>query len=326
MMSGAAWEALLLLSRDLLRLLSDERPRLGWWFLLVVLSVGFAVLELVGSLAILSLLRLFLVTLAIGLIVILFIRAALLVIVSYLGARLSTMASVRISRRLLSGHLHLPYVEHILNRFILQVNEIRSNQVLIEELVAERDRLAVRTTDGLLPEAAGPPMGSTWTPSDIEFRDVSFAYPSPSEGPPVVVLRSVDLRIPSGSFVGIVGPTGGGKSTLLDLLVGLVEPTSGTVLVNGVPLGHAPGWWWEQPGVVSQAADLAPASIRENVAFSHPSPWSPEAEERIWQSLEVAQLTATVRALPRTLIVVTHRRDTVADVDICVEIVERTIA
>ena len=225
-MSGAAWEALLLLSRDLLRLLSDERPRLGWWFLLVVLSVGFAVLELVGSLAILSLLRLFLVTLAIGLIVILFIRAALLVIVSYLGARLSTMASVRISRRLLSGHLHLPYVEHILNRFILQVNEIRSNQVLIEELVAERDRLAVRTTDGLLPEAAGPPMGSTWTPSDIEFRDVSFAYPSPSEGPPVVVLRSVDLRIPSGSFVGIVGPTGGGKSTLLDLLVGLVEPRS----------------------------------------------------------------------------------------------------
>ena len=132
-----------MLLRDLVRLLGAERPRLGWWVVLVLLSVAFAGLELVGSLAVLALTQLFLdgdpaaalevaglrvplptgwdlgqlrVGLAVGLVLLFSLRAAVMVAVSYLGARLSTMASVRIARRLLDGFLHLPYIEHTRRR------------------------------------------------------------------------------------------------------------------------------------------------------------------------------------------------------------------
>ena len=73
-------------------------------------------------------------------------------------------------------------------------------------------------------------------PLAVELRDVSFAYPG---GPPV--LRDVDLAVEAGEFVAVAGPNGGGKTTLLRVLLGLERPTNGTALLFGEPAAHLGG-------------------------------------------------------------------------------------
>ncbi len=101
----------------------------------------------------------------------------------------------------------------------------------------------------------------------IAFRDVSFRYP----GADGYALRSVDLTIQVGSSVGFVGSTGAGKTTAVDLLLGLLLPTDGAVTVDGIPLvgDRIPGWQ-KVIGYVPQAIYLADASIRDNIAFGIP--------------------------------------------------------
>ena len=100
------------------------------------------------------------------------------------------------------------------------------------------------------------------------FDEVSFRY-SP-EGP--LVLEDVSLRIPRGATVGIVGSTGSGKSTALDLLMGLLEPTSGSVLVDGLSITEKRRRSWQRNVAhVPQTIFLADASLAENIAFGVPA-------------------------------------------------------
>src|SRR5690349_9338306 len=72
----------------------------------------------------------------------------------------------------------------------------------------------------------------------ISLRNLSVTYPS-GDGTPVKVVQDVSLDVSPGQFVSIVGPSGCGKSTLLRVLSGLLEPASGTALVDGNPVTHA---------------------------------------------------------------------------------------
>lgn len=101
----------------------------------------------------------------------------------------------------------------------------------------------------------------------IEFDDVGFAYGNP-EGR--CVLHGIRLQIRRGEKIGIVGPTGSGKSTLVDLLMGLLSPTTGRFCVDGVEitLANAAGWQ-EHIAHVPQAIFLSDATIGENIAFGH---------------------------------------------------------
>jgi ABC-type multidrug transport system fused ATPase/permease subunit len=187
-------------------------------------------------------------------------------------------------------------LQPILNRIISHVNELRSSEALIDDLLAEQQRLA----EAPRPRPADAPQRPV-TSHEIRLDRVSFSYPETDDRPACSVLKSVDLTIPEGAFVVIVGPSGAGKSTLLDLILGLIPPASGTVSVGGTPLGAAPRWWWQELGVVSQSIYLAPGTIRENVAFGTPDPTDPTIEGRIAESLAVAQLTDVVDALPHGL-------------------------
>ena len=102
----------------------------------------------------------------------------------------------------------------------------------------------------------------------IELRGVAFRY---AETEPHV-FEGVDLRIEPGEYVAITGPSGGGKTTLMKLMVGLFEPTAGEVLIDGFPL-HALGLQSvrAQIGVVMQEDHLLSGSILENIAFFDPA-------------------------------------------------------
>src|SRR6266851_2370927 len=122
--------------------------------------------------------------------------------------------------------------------------------------------------DQPLPEEATlpPPKPLTFRHS-IRFADVSFHYSS--DGP--CVLDRLRLTIPKGSRVGIVGATGSGKSTAVDLLMGLLEPTAGQLLIDDQPLvGSSRRAWQRSIAHVPQSVYLADATIAENIAFGVP--------------------------------------------------------
>ncbi|MET4290528.1 ATP-binding cassette subfamily B protein RaxB [Bradyrhizobium sp. LB8.2] len=98
----------------------------------------------------------------------------------------------------------------------------------------------------------------------IELRNVCFRY---AEREPLI-LNNVNLCVPPGQFVTIMGPSGCGKSTLVKIMLGLLEPTSGEVLIDGLPLGQiGPRAYREQIGAVMQEDQLLSGSIADNICF-----------------------------------------------------------
>jgi ATP-binding cassette, subfamily B, bacterial CvaB/MchF/RaxB len=99
---------------------------------------------------------------------------------------------------------------------------------------------------------------------EIELRNVCFRY---AEGEPLI-LNNVNLRVAAGQFVTIMGPSGCGKTTLVKIMLGLLEPTSGEVLIDGVPLRQVgPRAYREQIGAVMQEDQLLSGSIADNICF-----------------------------------------------------------
>lgn len=129
--------------------------------------------------------------------------------------------------------------------------------------------------------------------SSLECTELSFRY---SEDEPWV-LNGVNLKIPKGSRVGLVGETGSGKSTLLDLMMGLLQPTSGTLTIDGVPLdGEVVRSWRSSIAHVSQEIFLLDSSIAENIAFGIPKKLIDL--DLVSESARIAELTDFIAAQP----------------------------
>lgn len=116
-------------------------------------------------------------------------------------------------------------------------------------------------------EALGPPPLPLPFQDSIQFKGVRFRYST--DGP--WVLDHVDLRIPKGARIGFVGTTGSGKSTAMDLLMGLLTPTEGEIEVDGEPLrGPRIRAWQRALAHVPQSIFLADTTLAENIAFGVP--------------------------------------------------------
>ena len=142
--------------------------------------------------------------------------------------------------------------------------------------------------------APGVPTPSGVMPRQfIQLRDVSFSY----SGSEKSVLSNVDLTIPVGSRIALVGRTGSGKTTLAHLLLGLFRPSSGDLTLDGLPLNEEelPAWQGNC-ALVPQDIRLLDASIRDNVAFG----CDPEEieDDQVWAALEAAQFDDVVSAMP----------------------------
>ena len=125
----------------------------------------------------------------------------------------------------------------------------------------------------------------------VELRDVGFGYPG-AESP---VLAGITLRSLPGQTTAIIGSTGSGKTTLVNLVARLVDATTGAVLVGGVDVRELdPEVLWQRIGLVPQKPYLFSGTVATNLRYGKPD----ATDEELWAALEVAQARDFVAAMP----------------------------
>ena len=165
-----------------------------------------------------------------------------------------------------------------------------STEVIYQELLALRQR-----PSDPLPGSAEEQVCPIPLRRAVVIEHLSYSYPAMRQ--PAV--DDLSLEIPKGHWVAFIGPTGAGKTTLADLILGLLAPSSGRILVDGRNLQDNLAGWQRNIGYVPQTVYLIDDSIRRNVAFGVPE--EEIDDERVWQALREAQVDHLVRSLPGEL-------------------------
>lgn len=129
----------------------------------------------------------------------------------------------------------------------------------------------------------------------IELKDIVYKYPNTD----VLIFDHAHMEIPVGASVGVVGTSGSGKTTIIDILLGLLRLQEGSILADGVEVRDHYEGWLRNIGYIPQSIFMIDASIRKNVAFGVPE--DAIDDEKVWQALEEAQLDGFVRGLPEGL-------------------------
>jgi len=129
----------------------------------------------------------------------------------------------------------------------------------------------------------------------IRFEHVSFRYPGTEKD----ILKDVSVELPLKASIGFVGSSGSGKTTFIDILLGLLRPDSGRVCYGDENIRDYPKSWGHKLGYIPQNIYLADDTIRRNIAFGIPD--SRIEEEKVWKALENAQLADFVRGLEEGL-------------------------
>ena len=130
---------------------------------------------------------------------------------------------------------------------------------------------------------------------EIQIRNLSFRYPDASEN----VLENISFTIPKNRSIAFIGPSGAGKTTLADIILGVLEPTEGKICVDGIDIQNCMSAWHKNIGYIPQSIYLMDASIRENVTFGIPEEQIDETCLR--RALEEAQMKEFVDSLPEGL-------------------------
>ena len=178
-------------------------------------------------------------------------------------------------------------------------SDLVTTQVNIERFT---DLLAVRSDVTDTPEViekygdSFDPKKENWEEikGDIEFRDVTFQYPDGEE----TVLENFSLKIPFGTHLAIVGETGAGKSTLVNLVCRFYEPTNGTLLIDGRDARERSQLWLHSAiGYVLQTPHLFSGTVRENLLMGNPN----ATEDDIWNVIRTVSADAVIARLEKGL-------------------------
>ncbi|MGA7916210.1 MAG: ABC transporter ATP-binding protein [Candidatus Acidiferrales bacterium] len=166
------------------------------------------------------------------------------------------------------------------------------------ENLQARDDVSAVSSNG---DSAVAPLAATESPirGEIEFRDLTFTYPTARSedgtgaGP---VLHDINLHIPAGSTLAIVGPTGSGKSTLASLIARLWEAPFGTLLLDGHSIRDYPLTELRRAiGYVPQDTFLFSDTLRENIAFGV----NTALEEHVYEAAEIASISGEIQSFPQ---------------------------
>jgi ATP-binding cassette subfamily B multidrug efflux pump len=138
------------------------------------------------------------------------------------------------------------------------------------------------------------PVTTLPAPGRVELRDVSFAYPGAEEP----VLRGLDAVIEPGTTTAVIGSTGAGKTTLVNLLPRLYDASGGAVLVAGVDVREVdPDVLWGRIGLIPQRAYLFSGTVASNLRYGAPD----ATDDELWTALDIAQARDFVGAMPEGL-------------------------
>ena len=177
------------------------------------------------------------------------------------------------------------------NRITWAIATIRFGIPSMEEVVAQ-----IKISENILANLRDEKFSKKMKFEDrIELKSVTYLY----ENAPNPSCESVSLSISKNSCVGLVGSTGAGKTTLSNLLTGLLNPLKGEVLVDGQNIQSELRSWQQQIGYVPQSIYLMDDTIKGNVAFgvNHEN----VKEDKVWEALKLAQVDDFVRGLPNQL-------------------------
>ena len=179
------------------------------------------------------------------------------------------------------------------------ISDLITTQVNIERFT---DLLAVKSDVIDSPEVIEKygdtldPKKENWEPlkGDIEFQDVTFRYPDGEE----TVLEHFSLKVPFGTHLAIVGETGAGKSTLVNLVCRFYEPTQGCLLIDGRDARQRSQLWLHDSiGYVLQTPHLFSGTIRENLLMGNPE----ATEDQIWQAIRAVSAEDVIAHLEKGL-------------------------
>lgn len=130
-------------------------------------------------------------------------------------------------------------------------------------------------------------------PEAINIKNVTFHYPDAE--PEDTVIRNASFQIPTGKSTAFIGPSGAGKTTMADIILGVLEPTAGEVVYGDMNVHHHKEEWSKKLGYIPQVIYLADDTIRSNVAFGVSK--SEIDDGRVWAALEKAQIKTFVEEL-----------------------------
>ncbi|MDP3966995.1 MAG: ABC transporter ATP-binding protein [Nocardioides sp.] len=206
----------------------------------------------------------------------------------------TALALVLLGRELGLGAAELVVLAVIATRLLSSLQALVTQAQTFNHLAPAIDKVrdlaasAAAHPDTAAPTPAAPAPRAGSHPPLVELRHVAVGYGD------VPVLDDLSLSIAPGGLTVITGPSGVGKSTLLDVLLGLLPPAEGDVLVDGAPLRDLPAWR-ARLGYVPQDTVLIPGSVWDNLTWSSRAPVTLEAA---WAALETAHLADVVRSLP----------------------------
>ena len=180
------------------------------------------------------------------------------------------------------------------NRINTYITEISYNQPSLD-FVYQNLQEGMKTDAMLAQRKAYSQKEKLELKDKIELNHISFHYPDSDKN----IFTDAHMEVPKGKSVGIMGTSGAGKSTIVDILLGLLHAQEGEITCDGVDIFKNYESWLAQIGYIPQSIYLIDESIRDNIAFGIDA--DKIDEKRIWEVLEEAQLKEFVQELPNGL-------------------------
>lgn len=177
------------------------------------------------------------------------------------------------------------------NQYTKPFNDISAVLSELQSAIACAERLYSILDEQEIVETGTKNLSSQDVKGEIVFEHVQFGYDGDR-----ILIHDVNMRVPTGSKVAIVGPTGAGKSTLINLLMRFYSPQKGQILLDGVPItDYTLSSYRQQFGMVLQETWLKVGTIHENIAFANPD----ASREEVVRAAKAANADFFIRQLPQ---------------------------